>query len=107
MRIAFLTMRCPLPLQLTKRLDRGKISVSTKTGSLHSVRSRRFAREEAASWGPISRRRGKLAVAALMSSLVLLGVFVAGGVMPYAGAVDRQYEEFYTPPDPLPPGQPG
>jgi uncharacterized protein (TIGR02118 family) len=107
MRIAFLTMRCPLPLQLTKRLDRGKISVSTKTGSLHSVRSRRFAREEAASWGPISRRRGKLAVAALMSSLVLLGVFVAGGVMPYAGADDRQYEEFYTPPDPLPPGQPG
>ena len=45
--------------------------------------------------------------AALMLSLVLLGVFVAGGVMPHAGADDRQYEEFYTPPDPLPPGQPG
>src|SRR6478672_10961493 len=57
--------------------------------------------------GPLRRRRGKLAAAALMSSLVLLGVFVAGGVMPYAGADDRQYEEFYTPPDPLPPGQPG
>ena len=42
-----------------------------------------------------------------MFSLVLLGVFIAGGVMPYAGADDRQYEEFYTPPDPLPPGQPG
>ncbi len=57
--------------------------------------------------GPIRRRRGKLAAAALMSSLVLSGVFVAGGVMPHAGADDRQYEEFYTPPDPLPPGQPG
>jgi hypothetical protein len=52
------------------------------------------------------RRRGKLA-AALMSSLVLLGGYLSGGVMPHAGADDRQYEEFYTPPDPLPPGQPG
>ncbi len=75
--------------------------------SPRGVRSRRRARGDAASWGPMRRRRGKLAAAALMLSLVLLGVFVAGGVMPYAGADDRQYEEFYTPPDPLPPGQPG
>ena len=74
--------------------------------SPRGVRSRRGTRGDAASWGPIRRRRGNLA-AALMFSLVLLGVFVAGGVMPYAGADDRQYEEFYTPPDPLPPGQPG
>jgi len=75
----------------------------TVLGSLHGVRSRRGA----ASWGPMMRRRGQLAAAALMSSLLLLGVYVAGGVMPHASADDRQYEEFYTPPDPLPPGQPG
>jgi len=42
---------------------------------------------------------------------ILLTVSVAlwtGGVfIPAAHADDRQYEEFYTPPDPLPPGQPG
>ena len=75
-------------------------------GSPHGVKSRREARGDAASWGPMRRRNGKLA-AALMLSLVLSGVLVAGGVMPHAGADDRQYEEFYTPPDPLPPGQPG
>ena len=74
--------------------------------SPRGVRSRRGTRGDAASWGPIRRRRGNLA-AALMFSLVLLGVFVAGGVMPYAGADDRQYAAFYTPPDPLPPGHPG
>jgi Secretory lipase len=74
--------------------------------SPHGVTSRRGARGDAASRGPRRRRRGKLA-AALMVPLVLVGVSVAGGVMPYAGADDRQYEAFYTPPDPLPPGQPG
>jgi Secretory lipase len=76
-------------------------------GSPHGVRSRQRARGEAATSGPIRRRRDKLAAATLTSSLVLFGVFVAGGAMTYAGADDRQYEEFYTAPDPLPPGQPG
>ncbi|HEY2196094.1 MAG TPA: hypothetical protein VGH69_00040 [Mycobacterium sp.] len=37
------------------------------------MRSRRRALGEAASWGPMRRRRGKLAATALMSSLVLWG----------------------------------
>jgi len=41
-------------------------------------------------------------------SLAALVVLCAGGIfIPPARADDRQYEEFYTPPDPLPPGQPG
>ena len=41
-------------------------------------------------------------------SLAALAVLCTGGiVIPPTHADDRQYEGFYTPPDPLPPGQPG
>src|SRR6476646_1987370 len=38
---------------------------------------------------------------------ILLAVVPCIDVAPIARADDRQYEEFYTPPDPLPPGAPG
>ena len=40
-------------------------------------------------------------------AVVLFAAFPSLTFAPVAGADDRQYEEFYTPPDPLPPGQPG
>jgi Secretory lipase len=51
--------------------------------------------------GP-ARKRLLVAVA-----VILFSAFPSLTFAPIAGAVDRQYEEFYTPPDPLPPGQPG
>ena len=59
-------------------------------GRTQGVRYRPRARRIATSWGPTGRRRGKLA-AALMMSLVLLGGSIVGGVMPSAGADDREY----------------
>ena len=49
-----------------------------------------------------ARKRLLVAVA-----VILFAAFPSLTFAPIAGADDRQYEEFYTPPDPLPPGQPG
>ena len=49
-----------------------------------------------------ARKRLLVAVA-----VILFSAFPSLTFAPIAGADDRQYEEFYTPPDPLPPGQPG
>src|SRR6476620_5321842 len=50
----------------------------------------------------LARKRLLVAVA-----VILFAAFPSLTFAPTAGADDRQYEEFYTPPDPLPPGQPG
>lgn len=42
-----------------------------------------------------------------LTAAALMVAFPAPVVMPAAHADDREYEEFYTPPDPLPPGKPG
>lgn len=44
-----------------------------------------------------------MAVVAVVLMVIVPGVTMA----PRVHADDRQYEQFYTPPDPLPPGQPG
>jgi len=51
------------------------------------------------------RRWWLCAVRVSLAALVVL--CACGIVIPQAHADDRQYEEFYTPPDPLPPGKPG
>jgi hypothetical protein len=58
----------------------------------------------------VQRRRTRSSgwLCAVRVSLAALVVVCASGiVVPPARADDRQYEEFYTPPDPLPPGKPG
>jgi Secretory lipase len=57
-------------------------------------------------WRRITRRaaRGLVALATVAGMLAALPALV---VAPNARADDQQYEEFYTPPDPLPPGNPG
>ena len=54
------------------------------------------------------RSRSSAWAYAIRMSLAALAVLCTGGiVIPPTHADDRQYEGFYTPPDPLPPGQPG
>src|SRR6476620_3406348 len=52
----------------------------------------------------IAPARKRLLVAVVV---VLFAAFPPLIFAPVAGADDGQYEEFYTPPDPLPPGRPG
>jgi hypothetical protein len=46
-------------------------------------------------------------VAARILLTVAVVLCASAVFIPHARADDREYEQFYTPPDPLPPGQPG
>jgi hypothetical protein len=59
----------------------------------------------ARSW--FERRRAVWLTNEVMAMAVAVAVVSALATTPIARADQSQYEEFYIPPDPLPPGQPG
>lgn len=55
----------------------------------------------------VSKPNGPARAAVALLTLALLAGIAIIGVAPSARADDQQYEAWYTPPDPLPPGAPG
>ncbi|GAB4685948.1 lipase family protein [Mycobacterium avium subsp. hominissuis] len=57
---------------------------------------------------PGKTRRGiRLLVPTITAAMAIAASLVSATIPPPAHADDQKYEQFYTPPDPLPPGKPG
>ncbi len=74
------------------------LCLEAKSTRQQSISGRRCVRFQARIVGDLTRVTG-----AVLAAVLLLGT----SVQPSAVADDRAYEQFYTPPDPLPAGNPG
>src|SRR3984893_17710396 len=108
-RVFLLTFRGPVKAAGDFAEDAGAKSVRNKrlTAPTRHAALRRVARKRSG-----LRRLGAFPRTAALCVLLSVAVSVipwpaALSAAPAARADESQYEEFYTPPDPLPPGEPG